>query len=212
MYLTKAMPMSEEKKKAQKEKKEVPKPEVNAESASPEAGQELGEAEAFVAAAEAKAAELAAQTKELEDRYLRLAAEFDNFRKRTARDFQSVVKSANERLLLELLDLRDNFERALSNSAGNVESFRQGVELIAGQLDAILKKEGVEELEVDGRPFDPSTSEAIAHLKSERPEGEVLQVLAKGYSLGGRVIRPARVTVSKGEKMKSNEERNETAE
>ncbi|MCI0595081.1 MAG: nucleotide exchange factor GrpE [candidate division Zixibacteria bacterium] len=212
MYLTKAMPMSEEKKKAQKEKKEVPKPEVNAESASPEAGQELGEAEAFVAAAEAKAAELAAQTKELEDRYLRLAAEFDNFRKRTARDFQSVVKSANERLLLELLDLRDNFERALSNSAGNVESFRQGVELIAGQLDAILKKEGVEELEVDGRPFDPSTSEAIAHLKSERPEGEVLQVLAKGYSLGGRVIRPARVTVSKGEKMKSNEGRNETAE
>ncbi len=204
--------MSEEKKKAQKEKKEVPKPEVNAESASPEAGQELGEAEAFVAAAEAKAAELAAQTKELEDRYLRLAAEFDNFRKRTARDFQSVVKSANERLLLELLDLRDNFERALSNSAGNVESFRQGVELIAGQLDAILKKEGVEELEVDGRPFDPSTSEAIAHLKSERPEGEVLQVLAKGYSLGGRVIRPARVTVSKGEKMKSNEGRNETAE
>ncbi len=204
--------MSEEKKKAEKKEKEIPKSERNAEGAPPETGQELGEAEAVVAAAEAKAAELAAQTKELEDRYLRLAAEFDNFRKRSARDFQSIVKSANERLILELLDLRDNFERALSNSAGNAESFRQGVELIAGQLDAILKKEGVEELQVGSKPFDPTTSEAIAHLKSERPEGEVLQVLAKGYSLGGRVIRPARVTVSKGEKTQSNEEGNETAE
>jgi len=189
------MPMFEEKKKKEKE---ISKSERSAEGSSPEASQELGVAEAVVAAAEAKAAELVARTKELEDRYLRLAAEFDNFRKRTARDFQTVIKTANERLILELLDLRDNFERALSNSAGNAESFRQGIELIAGQLDGVLKKEGVEELKVDGQPFDPSTSEAIAHLESERPEGEVLQVLSKGYSLGGKVVRPARVTVSKG--------------
>ncbi|MCI0330897.1 MAG: nucleotide exchange factor GrpE [candidate division Zixibacteria bacterium] len=191
--------MSEEKKKAEKMEK--------VSSSEPSAQEtESQEAEAVVAAAEAKAAELSTQMKELEDRYLRLAAEFDNFRKRTARDFQAVVKSANERLILELLDLRDNFERALSNSTHN-ESFRRGVELIAGQLDAILKKEGVEELRVDGRPFDPSTSEAIAHLESERPEGEVVQVLTKGYSLGGRVVRPARVTVSKGKtKNETNEE------
>ncbi len=197
------MIMPEEKRKAEKKEQKIPKSEMNAEGPPAETPQELGEAEAVVAAAEAKAAELAAQTKELEDRYLRLAAEFDNFRKRTARDFQTIVKSANERLILEILGLWDNFERALSNSAGNAESFRQGVELIAGQLSALLKKEGVEELKVDGQPFDPSTSEAIAHLESERPEGEVLQVLTKGYSLGGRVIRPARVTVSKGEKTKS---------
>jgi molecular chaperone GrpE len=189
--------MSEEKKKAEKKEKEISKLEMNPEGSPVEAGKELGEAEAVVAAAEAKAAELAAQTKELEDRYLRLAAEFDNFRKRAARDFQSIVKSANERLILELLDLQDNFERALSNSTQN-ESFRQGVELIAGQLEVILKKEEVEELETAGRPFDPSTSEAIAHLESERPEGEVLQILTKGYSLAGRVLRPARVIVSKG--------------
>ena len=199
------MLMSEEKKRTGKKEKEMLKSDVHAEGNPAETGKELGEAEAVIAAAEAKAAELAAQTKELEDRYLRLVAEFDNFRKRTARDFQAVVKSANERLILELLELRDNFERALSNSAHN-ESFRQGVELIAGQLDVILKKEGVEELETAARPFDPSTSEAIAHLESERPEGEVLQVLTKGYSLAGRVLRPARVIVSKGKA------RNETTE
>ena len=197
--------MSEEKKKTEKKEHKIPKPEMKVEDSQTETGPELGEAEAFVAAAEAKAAELAAQTKELEDRYLRLAAEFDNFRKRTARDFQSIIKSANGRLILELLELRDNFERALSNSTGTAEGFKQGVELITGQLDAILKKEGVEELRVDGQPFDPSTSEAIAHLKSERPESEVLQVLTKGYSLAGRVIRPARVIVSKGKSEKTEE-------
>lgn len=205
------MPMSEEKKKAEKKEKEISKLEMSPEDSPVDAGRELGEAEAVVAAAEAKAAELTAQTKELEDRYLRLAAEFDNFRRRTARDFQSIVKSANERLILELLELRDNFERALSNSAHN-ESFRQGVELIAGQLEAILKKEGVEELETADRPFDPSTSEAIAQLESERPEGVVLQVLTKGYSLGGRILRPARVIVSKGKQTDSSEEANEKRE
>ncbi len=202
------MLMSEEKNKAEKKEQEIPKSEINAEDSPAKTDKELGEAEAIVAAAEAKAVELTAQTKELEDRYLRLAAEFDNFRKRTSRDFQAVVKSANERLILELLDLRDNFERALSNSTHN-ESFRQGVELIAGQLEAILKKEGVEELHVDKQSFDPSTSEAIAHLESERPEGEVLQVLTKGYSLAGRVLRPAQVIVSKGKQTESNEGMNE---
>ena len=204
--------MSEEKKKAEKKEKEISKLEMNPDGSPVEAGKELGEAETVVAAAEAQAAELAAQTKELEERYLRLAAEFDNFRKRTARDFQSVVKAANERLILELLEMRDNFERALSNSTQN-ESFRQGVELIAGQLEAILKKEGVEELETAGRPFDPSTSEAIAHLESERPEGEVLQILTKGYSLAGRVLRPARVIVSKGKAQnETTEESNDVQE
>ena len=203
------MPMSEEKKKTEKRESQNPKSEMNTENLKEETSRELGEAEAVVAAAEAKAVELAAQTKELEDRYLRLAAEFDNFRKRTARDFQALVKSANERLILELLELRDNFERALSNSAGNAESFRQGIELIAGQLDAVLKKEGVEELKVEGQPFDPSTSEAIAHMESERPEGEVLQVLTRGYSLNGRVLRPAGVVVAKEKPAKSSEEENE---
>jgi molecular chaperone GrpE len=194
--------MSEEKKKVEQPQETVPQEPIPSET-------ESQEAEAVVAAAEAKAAELSSKMKELEDRYLRLAAEFDNFRKRTARDFQIVVKTANERLILELLDLRDNFERALSNSAGNAESFRQGIELIAGQLDAVLKKELVEELNVGGKPFDPATSEAIAHLESERPEGEVLQVLSRGYSLAGRVIRPARVTVSKEKTTKPSGEENE---
>jgi len=206
--------MSEEKKKTEeKDKQGASKPNRKKERPSAEAGKttlttETNKAEAVVAAAEAKAAELSSQMKELEDRYLRLAAEFDNFRKRTARDFQIVVKSAIERVILELLDLRDNFERALSNSGGHAESFKQGVELIAGQLEGILKKEGVEELEVAARPFEPSTSEAIAHLESLRPEGEVLQVLTKGYSLGGRVLRPARVTVSRGKQTESSAEAN----
>ncbi|HXF49707.1 MAG TPA: nucleotide exchange factor GrpE [Verrucomicrobiae bacterium] len=198
--------MSEEKKKTEQQPEAVPQEPAPSET-------ESEEAEAMVAEAETKAAELSSKMKELEDRYLRLAAEFDNFRKRTARDFQSVVKTANERLILELLDMRDNFERALSNSAGNAEGFRKGIELIAGQLDGVLKKEGVEELKVDGQPFDPSTSEAIAHLESERPEGEVLQVLSKGYSLGGKVVRPARVTVSKGKaQTESAEEANDVKE
>lgn len=202
------MLMSEEKKKNNSEDSQTPETAQGPANSGPVIDKSLDEAETVVAAAEAKAAELAAQTKELEDRYLRLAAEFDNFRKRTARDFQSVVKSANERLIRELLDLRDNFERALANSAQN-EHFRQGVELIAGQLESILKREGVEELSVAGQPFDPFTAEAVAHLESESPEGEVVQVLSKGYSLAGRVVRPARVTVSKGKPAKSGEEKNE---
>ena len=182
--------MSEEKKKAE-QKEEAP------DTDSPAGATESQEAEAV---------ELSTQMKAMEDRYLRLAAEFDNFRKRTVREFQSIVKYAHERLILELLDLRDNFERALSNFTDNAQSFKQGIELIAGQLEGILKKEGVEELEVADRPFDPSTSEAIAHLDSERPEGEVLQVLTKGYALAGRVLRPARVTVSKGKQTKGSEE------
>lgn len=164
-------------------------------------------AEATPVSAEDRVKEMEGRLAEMEDRYLRLAAEFDNFRKRTAREYQNVVRIANDRILLELLELYDNFERALAADSGSSEGVKKGVELIAGQLRELLKKEGVEELEVINQPFDPQTAEAIMQMESVEPEGKVIEVLAKGYALSGRVLRPAKVVVAKkSEAVQSAEE------
>lgn len=171
---------------------------VSAETSEKPTASETEEAQAAIAAVEAETAELTAKLKEMEDRYLRLAAEFDNFRKRTAKEFQTVIRTANARVLIEILELSDNFERALTSAAPNPDSLRQGVLLIANQLKDFLKKEGIEELNVAGQPFDPATAEAVMQVESNEPEGKVIEVLAKGYLLSGQVLRPAKVVVSKG--------------
>ncbi len=163
-------------------------------------------AEAKPVRAEDRVGELEGRLSEMEDRHLRLAAEFDNYRKRTAREYQNVIRTANDRILLELLELYDNFERALAADAGGSDSVKKGVELMAGQLRELLKKEGVAELEVIHKPFDPETSEAIMQMESAEPEGKVIEVLAKGYALNGRVLRPARVVVAKKSKAEESAE------
>jgi len=146
---------------------------------------------------------------EADDRYMRLAAEFDNYRKRTARQFEDMIKNSNEKLLLQVLELADNFERALeaaSNSSDN-ESLKSGTELIYQHLSDILKKEGVEPIESIGQKFDPNLHEALMQVESdEYDEGIVTQEINRGYKLHGKVIRFARVAVSRGVVEKNNNE------
>lgn len=135
------------------------------------------------------------------DRFLRLAAEFDNYKKRTAREFEDIIKRANVRLLRELVDIVDNFERALSVEAEDQthQAYRQGVELIYNQLSGILTKEGVTPIEAVGKPFDPHYHEAVMQAESdEYDEGVVAQEIQKGYRIGDKVLRHSRVVVSRG--------------
>ena len=136
------------------------------------------------------------------DEYLndlrRLAAEFDNFRKRAARDQESLVARAHERLVKELLPVLDDLERALEAAAEHEEAkLEEGVRLVARELESALAKEGLVEIETDGR-FDPHVHEALLSQPSEEDEGAILEVLQKGYRLGDRVLRPARVVISQG--------------
>ncbi len=135
------------------------------------------------------------------DRFLRLAAEFDNYKKRTAREFEDIIKRANVRLLRELVDIVDNFERAMSAQAEDHshKAYRQGVELIYNQLAALLTKEGVTPIEAVGQPFDPHYHEAVMQAPSdEYDEGTVTQEIQKGYRIGDKVLRHSRVIVSSG--------------
>ena len=152
--------------------------------------------------------EPAAQVDELEqvtrerDEYLdalqRLKAEFENYRKRVAREHGDVVARAAERLVKQLLPVLDDLERALEAAASHEEAkLEEGVRLVHRSLADALAKEGLVEVETDGA-FDPHTQEALLAQPSEADEGTVIQVLQKGYKLGDRVLRPARVVVSAG--------------
>lgn len=137
------------------------------------------------------------------ERYIRLAAEFDNFRKRTARQYAEIIRNANEELILELLGVLDDFQRALestgldddrqSREGGN---FLEGMKLICEKLLATLKKRGVEPMDVLGKPFDPVYHEAVMQSPSEEDEGTVISVVLPGYMMNGKVIRHAKVVVA----------------
>ena len=134
-----------------------------------------------------------------DDSYLRLAADFDNYRKRVAREQVELTSRANERLLNELLPVLDDLERALEAAAEHEEAkLEEGVRLVHRELVEALAREGLVEVETDGQ-FDPHVHEALLSQPSEQEDGSVLEVLQKGYRLGDRVLRPARVVVSQGE-------------
>jgi molecular chaperone GrpE len=145
--------------------------------------------------------ELAQVAKERDD-YLdalqRLKAEFDNYRKRVARDQQELAARAHERLVKELVPVLDDLERALEAASQHEEAkLEEGVRLVQRALADALAREGLKEIDTEGR-FDPHTQEALLSQPSEAEEGTVIQVLQKGYTLGDRVLRPARVVISKG--------------
>jgi molecular chaperone GrpE len=149
------------------------------------------------------------QAKELEDRLLRLAAEYDNYRKRTAREFEAICNSANENLISKLLDTMDNFERALdaAKNSNDYASFRKGVELIYTHLKELLEKEGLKEIDAVCKPFDPNFHEAVTQCESdEHDEGIVADQMCKGYMLNEKLLRPSKVVVSKGRPEDAKEE------
>jgi len=128
----------------------------------------------------------------------RLKAEFDNFRKRTVREKDEAAKYASERIILSLLPIVDNFERALDSTKTNkdFESFSQGIEMILRQLFKVLEDEGLKPIDAVGHQFDPNLHEALFIEESDLKENTVLEELQKGYLLKEKVIRPGRVKVS----------------
>ncbi len=133
------------------------------------------------------------------DQLRRLAAEFDNYKKRMAREHEELRERAAERLLRDLLPVFDDLERALEafETAEN-DAIANGVALVHRALWTLLEREGVAELDPTGEMFDPHRHEALLSQPADAPDGTVLQVLQKGFLLGDRVLRPARVVVAGG--------------
>jgi molecular chaperone GrpE len=126
----------------------------------------------------------------------RVAADFDNYRKRAIRDQAAFVERATERLVTELLPVLDALEGALEAAGEHEEGkLEEGVRLVHRQLEDALGKQGVAEIETDGK-FDPHVHEAVLSQPSEAEEGSIVNVLQKGYRLGEKVVRPARVAVA----------------
>jgi molecular chaperone GrpE len=132
---------------------------------------------------------------ELNDRYLRLAADFENFRKRSERDRASTIALANERFAVDLLEVVDNIERALKADDAHL---REGVVHIRQLLATLLQRHGVSPIDSLKKPFNPQEHEAIAHVPSDAAAGTVIDEVCCGYRMHEKVIRFAKVAVSKG--------------
>lgn len=145
--------------------------------------------------------ELRSQAEKLKNDHLYLRAEFDTFRRNAAKERSDLVKYGCERLLVEILGVIDNFERALSTKATpeNLQSFVKGVEMTAQELKSVLSKFGVSEGDAKiGNPFDPTLHEALgAESSSSMAPGAIVRVLRKPYKLHDKLVRPAQVVVAK---------------
>jgi molecular chaperone GrpE len=143
-------------------------------------------------------AEAERQRDEYLDALQRLKAEFDNYRKRVARDQQELAARAHERLVRELVPVLDDLERALEAADEHENAkLEEGVALVHRSLADLLAREGLVEVATEGK-FDPHSQEALLAQPSDAEEGSVIQVLQKGYRLGDRILRPARVVISQG--------------
>ena len=141
-------------------------------------------------------AEVTRERDEYLDALQRLQAEFDNYRKRTARESLELSTRASERVVRELLPIVDDLERALEAAAAHEEAkLEDGVRLVHRALADLLAREGLVEVETNGK-FDPHVHEALLSQPSDEEEGSVIEVLQKGYRLGDRILRPARVVVA----------------
>lgn len=138
---------------------------------------------------------------ELKDRLLRTAAEFDNYRKRTERERQSLTDTINAGVLEDLLPLVDDLERAVRADAGSegAEAYRRGVDLILRQLHELLTRRGVKPIDAVGADFDPNYHQAVSYEPAEgHREGEIIEEFRRGYTIGDRLLRPSMVKVAKG--------------
>ena len=135
---------------------------------------------------------------EQKDKFVRLQAETDNFRKRMTREKNEFSQYANERMLKELIPIFDNFERALDASSTDTKSLKEGLDMILEQFNSFLEKENVEPIKSIGEEFDPSIHDALTREEStEHKENIVIREFVKGYMLNGRVLRPTHVVISK---------------
>ena len=144
-------------------------------------------------------AEAPRETKEdPQDQLLRMKADFENSRKRLERDKQEAIKYANERLLVEILPIVDNLDRAMASlSEGHdPEKVKKGLKLAQEEIHQILEAHGVKTVQALGEPFDPERHEAVATVESDQEEGTVVDEVQRGYALNGRLIRPSRVRIA----------------
>lgn len=146
-----------------------------------------------------KVKEKSLKSDEYFDRFLRVSAEFDNYRKRMNREREEFAKYAAEGLICEFLAVVDNLEGAIlsSNGTNDFAALRQGVEMTKKEALRILNRWGVEEVKTVGEKFDPEKHEAIMHIDCDEEEGKIVEELRKGYSLKGKLIRPAMVKVTR---------------
>lgn len=148
---------------------------------------------------EVKIAELESANKELNDKYLRLSAEFDNYRKRTLRERMELTKTAAESVMLNILPVTDDFERAMHSieQGMDFEATKEGILLIYNKFKEFNKQNGVTEIEAIGKPFDTDLHEALTKIPapSEELKGKIIDVIQKGYYLNEKVIRFAKVVV-----------------
>ena len=159
-----------------------------------------GEAKADTTAAPSP--EVTAELAELKDKYLRLGADFDNFRRRSLKERQDLHNYANENLVKELLPIVDNLERAVEHGRkeeqrGDSDNLLQGIELTYRSLTQLLTRQGVVEIQALGQTFDPQIHEAVRRVAtSEQSPNTVVEVYQKGYMLKDRMLRPAMVAVA----------------
>lgn len=156
-----------------------------------------------IAAAQEAIAAKTEECKILNEKYLRLAAEFENYKRLAQRDQRDQIKFGNEQLLRELLPVVDNMERAIkaARDNGGSSALVQGVDLTLKQLSGALAKFGVQAVETVGQAFDPGAHQAVSHLPSDSvPPNHVVDEFQKGYRLHDRILRAAMVSVSSGPK------------
>ena len=149
---------------------------------------------------EAEASKIESELQDLKDKHLRLAAEFDNYRKRVARDHQENVSRAQSGLLQKLVDVLDDLDRVAHHSDNSTkDALLDGVNLVEKKFRAILESAGLERIDATGGVFDPNTMEALTTMPTDKPEEDehVGEVFQPGYRLGGTLLRPARVVVKK---------------
>lgn len=169
-----------------------------------EASQETSEKDSIQTESASETSEIDSIKAELiaaQDRNLRLMAEFDNFRRRTAKEQLDLIETANAKLLEKLSEVLDNFERAFAaeNKANDLEAFEKGMQLIHTQFAKTLTDAGLEQIDPVGQEFDPNCQEALMQQPSEDiPEGHVVTVFQKGYRLKGKILKTAKVIVSSG--------------
>jgi len=154
---------------------------------------------------------------ELWDKYVRLGAEFDNYKKRSFKERADFVKFANEGLIIELLSILDNFERGIKSAEQkkDYDLLHQGVDMISKQLHSLLETKGLSRIKSVGQKFDPHQHEAVEVVEGD-DEGAIIEELQSGYLLGGRIVRPAMVKVMRpkqgSETEKKEEEQNKEKE
>lgn len=175
-------------------------PSCEGESCANVADEAEGQADTMAEPATEPAAEeqLALEVAAWKDKFLRLQAEFDNYRKRTLREKMELVETGGKEVLLAMLPVRDDMQRAVAamEKTDDVVSVRQGVQLIAQKFTEALKQRGVTEIEVIGQPFDEEVAEAVARFAAgEEQQGKVIDCVQTGYRLGERVLRFAKVVV-----------------